>query len=533
MIRLFKNARIATMDSTLPRASAVVTVGDYFACVGTEEQCLEYVKNCGGEAEVIDLQGRRVIPGMTDSHQHYLHVARSAACVNLFDCTSMAGMKARLKAALADLSEGLWLVGEGWNQDYFEDEKRFPTAADLDEVSADIPVVIMRACFHIGSLNTAAMKVLGIDAAFAAENPENVEILPDGSPNGVVKEYVLDNLIGRLPIPNEEGLSQMMLDLQQAYFAQGITSVQSDDFIYSIGDGNWTVFDNAVKNMRNGKMKLRYFLQAKAADKADAERLLSHIRRDPAHISAVKLFADGSLGARTAWVRQDYADAPGKRGIPVISREELFDIVMMVHECNIPVAIHAIGDAAIELALDAIENAKKRMPHLSPRHSIVHCQITDKKLLERFRDLDVVAHIQPIFIDYDMHIVKDRVGDELASTSYAWNTMKKMGICHPFGTDSPVTPFDTMPNIYTAVSRRDLRGRGPYLPEEALTVEEAVYAYTAEPAYACGEENIRGKIKAGMLADMVVLDRDIFELPHEEILKTKVVATYIGGEKVY
>jgi predicted amidohydrolase YtcJ len=199
------------------------------------------------------------------------------------------------------------------------------------------------------------------------------------------------------------------------------------------------------------------------------------------------------------------------------------------------VAIHAIGDRAIEMSLDAIENAQNEYPSHNLRHGIVHCQITDEELLNRIKELNVITYIQPIFIDYDMNIVYDRVGNNLAETSYAWKTMIDKGIHTSFGTDCPVEKFDTMPNIYTAVARKGMGdNKMVYLPNEKLSMEEALKAYTIEGAYASCEENIKGSITVGKLADFILLNKDLYNLQNdEEILSTQIIETYIDGESVY
>lgn len=220
----------------------------------------------------------------------------------------------------------------------------------------------------------------------------------------------------------------------------------------------------------------------------------------------------------------------------LFTQEELDEMVLLSHENKCPVAIHGIGDRAIEMALNSIEKAKKTYPDIKLRHGIVHCQITDEELLNRFKELEVMALVQPIFIDYDMNIVSDRVGEELSKTSYAWKTMKDKGINVSFGTDAPVEPFDTMPNIYSAVTRKNITGdeEKTYLEKEKMSMEDAIYAYTYESAYASGEEEIKGTISPGKLADFIVLDRDLFNLENDkEILDTKVLETYVGGQLVF
>lgn len=208
-------------------------------------------------------------------------------------------------------------------------------------------------------------------------------------------------------------------------------------------------------------------------------------------------------------------------------------MVETAHCNNLPVAIHAIGDGAMDQVLTTIEAVQAKHPDHSPRHGIVHAQITDESIIKRIREANITVFAQPIFISYDMHMVTDRVGEDLATTSYAWKSMLDQGISVAFSTDSPVEPFDTMPNLYTAVSRKDLSGRGPYLPKEALRLSEAIYCYTANAAYVEHRELEKGKISPGQLADFVVTEEDFLNLNDSDLLTAKIYQTYISGECVY
>lgn len=232
-------------------------------------------------------------------------------------------------------------------------------------------------------------------------------------------------------------------------------------------------------------------------------------------------------------MRKPYYDAPDTKGLAVYDQASLDALVLEAHKKNIAVAIHAIGDGAIELCLNAFARARREYPYFHPRHGIVHCQITDAEQLRRFKELDVLAYIQPIFLDYDIHIVTDRVGPELASTSYAWKTYIDSGVHTAFGTDCPVESFRPLPGIYCAVTRCDLKGNGPFLAEQRLTREQALYGYTAAGAYASHDEAVKGKIKAGMYADFITLDTDLLTCPAEALLRANVTRTYIDGTCVY
>lgn len=538
-----RNAAIATMDRENPAAEAAVVVGDFFAYVGSDRGAEAYLKeHPQKDLEVLDCRGAFLMPGFNDSHMHFLHYAKSKlGSVDLRGTKSVGEIAARMKKGLEkyDPASGLWLLGEGWNHDYFTDEKSYPTAADLDAVTADYPLLVMRACFHIGVLNSKAMELVGLDKAAAEKMGDFAGKNPDGTPNGVVKEHVVDNIKANLPAPDLKTLLDMVLACQKDLFARGITSIQSDDFKYTPDGCAYEMMRLLRDASEDGRLKVRWGEQALLPTKAELDEFFDRKGCDDSYgnrsfkISTVKLLTDGSLGARTAYMRRPYADDPSTRGLPTYTQEGLDALVLKAHENNMPVAMHAIGDGAMEMALGAIERARKAMPYVHPRHGVVHCQITDRRQVERFRELDVIAFIQPIFIDYDMHIVFDRVGKELGSTSYAWKDYIESGVHAPFGTDAPVEDFNPMRGLYCAVTSRDLNGEGPFLPRQILSREQALYGYTAAGAWATRDENVKGKIKPGMYADFITVDRDLLKCPERDILAARVTATYIGGEKVF
>lgn len=540
MVLWIKNAKIATMDAEKPRASSAVVNGKYFTYVGDEEGAKACLDGLGDpDIRTIDLQGRLLIPGFNDSHMHYLHYVKTKIHVDLVGVSSMSELLERMKRSLKDYdpASGLWFVGEGWNQDYFQDEKRFPTCQDLDQITRDYPLMIQRACGHIGCLNSKALELFDWNTKEALEYTKYAELDEAGNRNGVIKENLFDYFKLKLPAPSAEALVDRMIDCQKDLFEAGITSVQSDEYNY-IPEGLFFTLQELLRiASEEGRLKLRLSGQAlyfkPEALRYAFEKGYDHtFGNDTLNISATKLLADGSLGARTALMRKPYVDDPSTRGLAMFTQEELDELVFISHRNNTPAIIHAIGDGAIQMCLDAIQKAREAMPYLKPRHGIVHCQVTDQALIRRFKELDVIAYIQPVFIDYDMNIIYERVGRELAESSYVWKDYKELGIHHPFGTDCPVESFDPFLGLYCAVTRKGFHSDRVYLPEQAMTMEEAIDAYTAEGAYASGHEQVKGRIRAGMLADFAVLDRDLFSVPPEEILKTKVLMTYVGGECV-
>lgn len=543
MITFYKNGNIHTMEDINPLIDAFVVENDKFVYVGTEEGAKEFLKEANKEYTEVDLNGQLVLPGFNDSHIHFVHYAKSMNSVNLTGTKSIGEIRERIKEWIdsRNLNSSTWLEGEGWNHDYFSDEKRFPNKFDLDDITGEVPTLIMRACFHIGVLNTAGLKAIGLDKESAAKYGGQVEYLPNGELNGVIKEHLLDSVKANISTLNKDSMKEIITNAQYDAFAHGITSVQSDDVGYTPNSDYDLLFqvfkeldDSGVLHLRIGEQCL---LQNKSIIEEFFEKKYNYgFGNDRYRVVSVKILSDGSLGARTAALRNPYVDDPSTTGLQMFTQDELNEMVLASHSHGCPTAIHAIGDKAIEMALDSIEYAQKAYPSHNPRHGIVHCQITDESLLNRFKELNVLAFIQPIFIDYDMNIIYDRVGNDIASSSYAWKTMIDKGIHASFGTDCPVELFNTMPNIYSAVARKNIseNEKKTYLLSEKLSMERAIKAYTIEGAYASGEEHIKGSISPGKLADFIILDKDLFNLDsEEEILDTHVLETYVGGKKVY
>lgn len=541
MLTLIYNGDIRTMDRRQPRAQAALIENGRFVFVGSLRGAQVELARRGETAQQIDLEGKLTLPGFNDSHLHFIHFAKGLMSVDLSGTQSIGEIQARMKQGLENgLAQGnAWLEGEGWNQDYFtQGEKRFPNRADLDAVCPDKPMMIMRACFHIGVLNSAALKALNITKETVSSYGGLAGTGPDGEPDGIIKESLLDDTKAQISSLNLETMKQIILAAQQKALAQGITSLQSDDVGYTPQADYNLLFEAFAQLEAEGKLHIRLAEQCLL----QKPELIRQFFADGYgnwgsrwfRPSCIKLLADGSLGARTAALRQPYQDDPSTKGLEMFTQQQLNDLVLTCQQHNMPAAIHAIGDRAIEMALDAIENARLLCPQYQPRHGIVHCQITDQALLRRFRQLEVLAFVQPIFIDYDMRVCRDRVGGR-TDTSYAWRDLYENGVHVSLGTDCPVEKFNTMPNLYCAVARKAVTGseKQAFLPHQALTMEQALECYTIEGAYASGEEQEKGSITPGKLADFIVLDRDLFSIPEEEILETRVLQTWVEGQLRY
>ncbi len=508
---LITNAEIRTMDAAIPRAEAAVVEGDRFTYVGTARGARAYLQM--QPHDVLDAGGNTVVPGFNDSHMHAAHCALRAKNVDLGQAKSIAEAQALLRARILT-HDGPFLIGEGWNQENFA-EKRMLTRADLDAVSDEAPIIATRACGHVLAANSRALEIAGVDFA-----------------DGILREDEQSAVYRHIPAANEKTVLDALLALQARLFSQGITSIQSDD-LGAVPENRAAAFLCALREHGDTRrLKVRYAMQANLGDLRSMRLFIDeglHMQRgERFRVSCAKLLADGSLGARTAWLAQPYADDPGTRGVSLYKDDALFELVREAASHGLPCAIHAIGDAAMQQVLDAVSRVGRGL-----RHAVVHAQITNADQVRRCGRLGLTIMAQPIFLRADAPIVQSRVGAELSEMSYRWRSMLGTGAHVAFGTDCPVEPYDVFPNLYRAVTRRANPGDAPYLPDEGFTIDEAIYAYTAAGAYASCEEAAKGRIRADMVADFVVLNRRLSDDAPEELPEAKAWMTFVGGEKVF
>lgn len=533
------NGKIVTMNSEQPVVEAVAVKDGKFVKVGKNEDVLSLKDK---DTVVVDLEGKLVVPGFNDSHMHLVNYGYGLQNVKLTGVKNIDEIVERVKNFIVEknISKGKWIRGRGWNHDYFVGEKVFPTRYDLDRISTEHAIVLTRACGHVAIANSKAMELAGIDKNTPKVEGGHFDVDENGEPLGIFRENALDLVYDAFPKPEVEDIKRMLLDAIRDANKCGITSVGTDDFETLPGKDYERVMAAYKELKAEGKLSLRVneqcLLQNMGRLKGFLDKGYMTGQGDEFfRIGPLKLLADGSLGARTAALTRPYADCPETCGLPVFTQEELDALVELGHSKGMNIAVHCIGNKIMYMTLEAYEKALKKYPREDHRHGIVHCQITDEPLLQKFKELNAIAYIQPIFLDYDWHIVKDRVGADLERTSYNWKTMIDKGIHIACGSDAPVESFDVLNGIYEAVTRKDLKGEpeGGWLPEQKLTVHEALYGFTMGGAYATFEENSKGSIEEGKLADMVVLERDIFEIPGEEIKDTEIKMTVFGGKVVY
>jgi len=487
--------------------------------------------------EVLDLGGKTVLPGFNDSHLHLFLLGEAMNSCNLNGATSIDEIIERGKTYLSNSGSVKGIHGRGWNQDFFKTgELRLPRREDLDLISADIPIVYERVCGHVAVGNTKAMEMAGIKEDTQIPGG-TIERSPEGILSGVVTENATYILAKSISQKSKAEKKNQFIQAGKYVLSQGITSVQSCDVS---GEDFQKTFDWIREVYEEKTLPLRYRHQFNFQEIKNFRRYLETEYKNGKYLDgfyqkgSLKLFKDGSLGGRTALLSKFYADDPTTKGVEALEDHELQDLFRLAHEHSIPVITHAIGDGAVESVLNAYENVLQGKDN-TLRHGIVHNQITTKEQLDRIVKRDISVMAQPVFLDYDLHIVKKRVGEELAKTSYAFNTLYQQGSLISIGTDAPVEDSNPFRNIYAAVTRMDHTGypEGGYQPKERMTVGEAVDAYTYQGARNQFQEDIKGKLLPGYYGDLVVLDRDIFTIDPADIPNTQVTITIVDGKVVY
>jgi predicted amidohydrolase YtcJ len=521
---VFFNGVIRTLNTAKPVVSAVAVRGGKFIYTGDEAGAKAAFSNEPFEA--VDLKGALVIPGLTDAHLHFEYYAMMLQNINA-ELPTPEDVVAEVEKRARSTPEGKWITGFGWNHNVWGGQ--FPTADMLDKVAPRHPVSIQAKSGHAIWVNNAALKAVGITDE--TPDPHGGQILrgADGKATGVILEEAMWLVDRNIPSPTTDELAEAVIFAMQTANKMGLTGVHDLD--------QPSVFKAFQKLRKAGKLTLRVNKGIPLAylDQVISAGLYTGFGDDMLHLGPVKMFADGALGPKTAWMLAGYDSAPQDTGIATTDIEVLCESVLKANSNGLAVAIHAIGDRATREILNIYEEAKKQLPDTGLRNRIEHVQLLAPEDRGRLAELGVIASMQPIHATSDMDIAEKHWGTRL-SGAYALKTQLKHGAVLALGSDCPVETADPLVGIHAAVTRRRADGTpGPdgWLPSERLTVEEAVKGYTQGPAYACGMEDRLGTIADGYLADMTILDKDIFTIDPMEILKTKVLGTIVDGCMVW
>jgi hypothetical protein len=545
-MRLLYNARIHTLDSSQPTASALLIDRGEILAVGGDE-LLE------ARADKQDLGGRVVLPGLTDAHIHLHHYSLSLQKVDcetdtLDECLRRVAERAR------SARPGEWILGHGWNQNVWKiseprrregreahpssrssslrGENSWPSAADLDAIAPNHPVYLTAKSLHAAWANSAALRAAGITAN--TSNPQNGEIQrdPRGQPTGILLESAMELVGDVVPQPSVPALADAIRKAQSVLWRMGLTGVH--DF-----DRRACFMALQILHAR-GDLKLRVVknIPVEDLDHAAALGLRSGFGDEWLRIGSVKAFMDGALGPRTAAMFQPYLTEPENRGILNMDGEQLFEYARSAANVGLSMTVHAIGDRANHEVLDAYEQLRRyeRDQGLPPlRHRIEHVQVLHADDAPRLAALDVIASMQPIHATSDM-LMADKYWGERSSLAYAWRTQLNHGAKLAFGSDAPVESPNPFWGLHAAVTRRRADGSPApegWYPEQRLTMEEALHGFTAGPAYAAGTENRLGRLVEGCCADLIVLEKDPFTVEADELLTMQSSATMVGGEWVW
>ncbi len=535
---IYLNGNIWTgvrQGTTIQTAQAIAVKGDRILAVGTNE---EIKKHKGKNTMVVDLGGKFVMPGFNDAHLHLSGGGFEKMQVDLVGTKSLAEMKQRIADYVKTAPPNSWIVGRGWDHTKWA-EQVLPVRRDVDGVTGDHPAIFTRVDGHILVANSAALKLAGIDRNTKDPSGGRIDHDSSGEPSGILRESAMALVNRKIPSPTPSQVRKAM-ELALAEAAQwGLTSVQSQ----LLDNREWEDFLVCEDLEREGKLTARVSMWLPFdLDLATLQRWRAHHpASDPLlHTGMLKGYMDGSLGSRTAALREPFSDDPGNRGLAQWEQSKLNQMADERAQVGFQLGFHAIGDRAADMALDAFAETKRYLrehdavtTHPQPRYRIEHDQVIEPDQFARYKSLGVIASVQPNHLLTDMNWAESRIGPQRAKTSYPWRSFLDNGVALAFGTDYPVEPLTPFRGVYAAITRKNEAGTREYYPEQKLTIDEALAAYTAGSAYAEFAENDKGQLKPGMLADFVVLDRDLTKIPPKEILGTKVLRTVVGGKTVY
>lgn len=518
------NARVWTGNPQRPWADAIATRGDTIAAVGSSAE----VKKVAGEgARIIDAKGAMVVPGFNDAHIHFIDGGFRLSSVQLRDAKTPEEFISRIREYAATVKPGTWIMGGDWDHTPWGGE--LPRRDWIDSVTPDNPVWVQRLDGHMGLANSAALRAAGVTSA--TKDVEGGTIVRDasGEPTGILKDNAMSLLDAAVPEPTPE-LADRALDTAMKYVAaQGVTSVQNM--------GSWSDLAIFERAKRDGRLITRIYA---VVPLATWERLRDTVAArghgdDWVRIGGLKGFVDGSLGSHTAAMLEPFTDAPNDTGLLVNTPEDLYAWTSGADKAGLQVMVHAIGDRAIRLQLDIYERVEGENGARDRRFRIEHAQHPAPSDIPRFAKLNVVASMQPYHAIDDGRWADAVIGSERAKSTYAFRSFLDEKTHLAFGSDWFVAPPTPIEGIYAAVTRRTLDGKHPggWVPEQKITVEEALRAYTSGAAYASFEENRKGTLERGKLADFAIIDRDLTRISPEEIRNAHVLMTVVGGKVVY
>jgi len=538
---VLRGGKVVTMDRAKPKAEALAVRGDVIVAVGTDKEIQPYI---GKSTQVIDLTGKLALPGLIEGHGHFTAIGQARMNLNLMDARNWDEIVAMVSQAARQAQPGEWILGRGWHQEKWdkapsENVEGFPTHASLSKVSSNNPVYLTHASGHAAFANAKAMELAGIDRNTA--NPPGGEILKDaqGNPIGVLRETA-SGLIARALAAARARRSPAQVEAEarkeielaaQECLSKGITSFQD-------AGSSFATIDLLKKLVEEGKLGLRLWVMIREENSKLAQDLskyrIINFGDKRLTVRAIKRAIDGALGSRGAWLLEPYSDLPASTGLNTTPIEEIKETARLALAHGFQLCVHAIGDRANRETLNIFEESFRAHPEKKDlRWRIEHAQHLSAADIPRFAQLGVIASMQGIHCTSDAPFVTARLGAKRAEEgAYVWQKLMKSGAIVINGTDAPVEDVSPIASFYASVTRK-LGNGSVFYPDQRMSREDALKSYTLSTAYAAFEENVKGSLTAGKLADITVLSSDILTAPEDEILKTEVVCTVVGGKIAY
>ena len=542
--------RPGDLSPTPARVTAIAVANGKILAAGTDSAVLHYK---GPQSKLIDLHGAFAMPGFNDAHTHMAEAGREKLSINLIGVHSLAEMQQRIRSYAATAAKpGAWLLGGGWDHTLWTSNK-LPTRTDLDQVTGNHPAIFARVDGHMAVANSSALAAANISAATPDPNGAKIDRDASGNPTGILRETAATNMVyGKVPQPTLEERRQALTVAIHDAIANGVTSVQDNS--------PWEDFLALEELEHTHQLPLRIaeWLDFNQPVAILQERRASHPADDPLlHLTMLKGFMDGSLGSRTAAMEEPYTDDPANSGLPRYDQARLNRMASDRAVAGFQLGFHAIGDRANHMALDAFAAAEQvgrpanhPAPPVNPDTAIVtttaetftpadlrlrveHAQVLLPGDFDRFASEGIIASMQPSHLLTDMKWATDRLGPERAEYAYAWKSFLDHHVTLAFGTDYPVESINPFRGLYSAITRQNEAGTMTFQPQEKISLNEAIYAYTQAPAFAEFREHLKGRLEPGYLADLIVLDRDITSASPQQLLHAKVLRTIVSGETVY
>jgi predicted amidohydrolase YtcJ len=531
------HGKIWTENPRQPEAEAVAIQGNRILEVGESDSVL---KLAGPKTKVVDLKGHRVVPGFNDAHVHFYMGGDGITSVQLHEASSAEEFRKKIAEFARSRPKGEWILNGNWDHERWT-PAHLPTHQLIDDVTNDNPVFVNRSDGHMCLANALAMKLAGVDRN-TKDVPGGVIVRDaNGNPTGIFKDAAKNVIEGVLPHPSLDHILSALQAAQDYATENGVTSVQDMGVYTAQGVNTMADVIRAYQTLeKRGELRVRVSTHLPLADwkRLASAGIMAGFGTEKLQLGALKSFADGSLGSTTAWFFEPYSDAPNTSGIPspeLLHPEEMYEEMRDADRAGLQLAVHAIGDRAIRAILDMFERLEREDGISERRLRIEHAQHLSPADVPRFAKLHVVASMQPYHAIDDGRWADKRIGPERVKTTYAFRSLLDSGAVLAFGSDWFVAPINPLVGIYAAVTRRTLDGKHPdgWVPQQRISVAEAVHAYTVGAAYASLEDGIKGSIEPGKLADLVVLSEDIFHIDPVEIQDVKVDITIFDGRVIF